>query len=203
MLIGIRVRTADDYEKRIEPYQGRSWPDAVLKFVVRDAYDAVAPPRAFTGRREAAWRNSLSGLSSAPSSRPTSMADYPSTEETPLTTPSRDFAPLFPLPNAESRQAMLARIRERTSTRSSSGSEIDRMHHHVFPVPLLISLVGTDDVTIKGEEKSYEDRMLLRSVIIIVMIQANKYLTTLLRAALRNSGLGYHNCTRTSSIYAK
>ena len=114
MLIGIRVQTAEDYEKRIQPYQGRSWPGAVLKFQVNDIHNP------FITRRTAAIGGVTSGLSSATSSRPTSFADYPSAEETPMTTPGPEFATLFPTVSQhaqDSRQSMLDRIRMRTSTR--------------------------------------------------------------------------------------
>ncbi|KAI0094476.1 hypothetical protein BDY19DRAFT_1044297 [Irpex rosettiformis] len=117
MLIGIRVQTAEDYEKRIEPYQGRLWPGAVLKFQVNDT------PTPSTTRRTFASGGTASGLTSAASSRPTSFADYPSAEETPMTTPGPEFATLFPTVSQleqDSRQSMLARIRERTSTRASN-----------------------------------------------------------------------------------
>ncbi len=122
MLIGVRVQTAEDYDKRIEQYQGRSWPGAVLKFEVKDI---PSPP---TARRTITSGGITSGLSSAASSRPTSFADYPSAEETPITTPMFTDAKLFPFPgmaqlSQDSRQSMLNRIREGTSTRASnSGS---------------------------------------------------------------------------------
>jgi next to BRCA1 gene 1 protein len=115
MLIGIRVQTAEEYDMRIEPYQGRSWPGAVLKFLINDLPSSPVTRRFITNRDP-------SGLSSAASSRPTSFADYPSTQETPMTTPGPEFATLFPSVKEQSqessRQAFLARIRARMSART-------------------------------------------------------------------------------------
>lgn len=118
LLIGIRISNSEDYNERIAPYQGRSWPGAVLKFNVVD-HNSVQGPR-----RRITQSASASGLSSAPTSRPSSMAIYSDIEETPMTTPATETSPLF-MPdsptNEEARRSILDRIRERTSTRSVTG----------------------------------------------------------------------------------
>ena len=118
LLIGVRIANTQDYNERIAPYQGRSWPDAVLKFNLVDM-DSVPLPR----RRALPQTPLRSGLSSAATSRPSSMAVYSNTEETPMTTPATETSPLF-VPDSpateEARRFILARIRERTSSRSAS-----------------------------------------------------------------------------------
>lgn len=110
ILIGLEAHSEQDYSAHVAPYQGRSWPAPVLKFVVYDNTHA-RPVRAYAGSLS---RDSASVVS-VENSAVESFHEVPQD-----TAASVDAAGASASTRTDERRILIERLRELTSGRSGA-----------------------------------------------------------------------------------
>ncbi|KZT72898.1 hypothetical protein DAEQUDRAFT_754913 [Daedalea quercina L-15889] len=106
ILLGREAHNVEEYNAYIAPYQGRSWPGALLKFSVYDETPHKSPT---TSNNRISMLSTDSGHASLTMSEGASSA----------TVVDWDHAPRSPSRKGDDRKLFLERLRERTTTRTN------------------------------------------------------------------------------------
>ncbi|KAI0962257.1 hypothetical protein AcV7_001138 [Taiwanofungus camphoratus] len=114
ILIGVEAHSADEYGAHIAPYQGRTWPGALLKFSVYDETPHKSP--------RVVDSNRVSMLSTADSDNTGATASEGASQSSATVV---DWSAAVPRRRkTEERRLFLERLRERTTSRFSISSQL-------------------------------------------------------------------------------